>query len=32
VRDPDGGTAYILYRNDRIAVTNGAELLKRYKL
>lgn len=32
VRDPDGGTAYILYRKDRIACSKGAELLRRYKL
>lgn len=32
VRDPDGGTAYILYRKDRIACTKGAELLRNYKL
>jgi hypothetical protein len=32
VRDPDGGTAYILYRKDRIACSKGAELLKRHKL
>ena len=27
VRDPDGGTAYILYRKDRIERSQGAELL-----
>ena len=32
VRDPDGGTAYILYRKDRIECSRGAELLKSYKL
>ncbi|MEW6436879.1 MAG: hypothetical protein AB1508_06885 [Pseudomonadota bacterium] len=32
VADPDGGTAYILYRKDRIACASGAELLKSYKL
>jgi hypothetical protein len=32
IRDPDGGTAYILYRKDRIACFKGAELLKSYKL
>jgi hypothetical protein len=32
VRDPDGGTAFILYRKDRIACSRGAELLKSYKL
>jgi hypothetical protein len=28
----DGGTAYILYRKDRIKYSKGAELLKGYKL
>jgi len=32
VRDPDGGSAYILYRKDRIAPRKGADLLKSYKL
>ena len=32
VRDPDGGTGYVLFRKDRIACAKGAELLKRYKL
>jgi hypothetical protein len=32
VRDPDGGTAYILYRKDRIERCKGAELLRSYKL
>ena len=32
VRDPDSGTAYILYRKDRIACSKGAALLKRYKI
>ncbi len=32
IRDPDGGTAYILYRRDRIACFKGAELLRSYKL
>jgi hypothetical protein len=32
VRDPDGGTAYILYRKDRIECSKGAELLSSYKL
>jgi hypothetical protein len=32
VRDPDGGTAYILYRKDRIECAKGAELLRRHKL
>ena len=29
---PDGGTAYVLYRKDRVKTTKGAELLKAYKL
>ena len=32
VRDPDGGTAYILYRKDRIECSKGAALLKSYKI
>jgi hypothetical protein len=32
VRDPDGGTAYILYRKDRIECSKGAQLLQSYKL
>ncbi len=32
VRDPDGGTAYILYRKDRFECSQGAELLRPYKL
>lgn len=32
VSDPDGGTAYILYRKDRIACSKGAALLRNYKL
>ena len=32
VHDPDGGTAYILYRKDRIECANGSELLKSYKI
>jgi hypothetical protein len=28
----DGGTAYVLYRKDRITYTQGAELLKDYKI
>ena len=32
VRDSDGGTAYILYRKDRIECSKGAELLRTYKL
>ena len=29
---PDGGTAYILYRKDRIQYSKGAELLKGYQI
>ncbi|MEW6640008.1 MAG: hypothetical protein AB1586_05850 [Pseudomonadota bacterium] len=32
VADPDGGTAYVLYRRDRVACTRGVSLLKSYKL
>jgi hypothetical protein len=32
VNDPDGGTAYLLYRKDRIECSRGAEFLKSYKL
>jgi len=32
VRDPHGGTAYVLYRRDRVACTSGAERLKPLKL
>lgn len=32
VRDSDGGTAYILYRKDRIECSKGSEVLKSYKL
>ena len=32
VRDPDGGTAYVLYRRDRIECSKGASLLKSYKI
>ncbi|MGM4869979.1 GFA family protein [Bradyrhizobium sp. 956_D2_N1_5] len=32
VRDPGGGTAYVLYRKDRFACSKGAELLKPHKL
>src|SRR5882757_570885 len=32
VRNPDGGTAYILYRRDRIRCSKGASLLKSYKI
>ena len=29
---PDGGTAYVLYRKDRIRYAKGADLLKGYKI
>lgn len=29
---PDGGTAYVLYRKDRIKHSKGADLLKAYKV
>jgi hypothetical protein len=29
---PDGGTAYVLYRKDRVKYAKGAELLKDYKI
>jgi hypothetical protein len=32
VRGPDGGTAYILYRKDRVEYSKRVELLKSYKL
>jgi hypothetical protein len=32
IRDPAGGTAYVVYRKDRIRYTNGAHLLKKYKI
>jgi hypothetical protein len=32
VRDRDGGTAYVLYRKDRVQYSNGVELLKDYKI
>ena len=32
ILDPDGGTAYVLYRKDRIKYIKGAELLKGYKI
>ncbi|MGH7951362.1 MAG: GFA family protein [Limisphaerales bacterium] len=31
ILDPDGGTAYVLYRKDHIKYLKGAELLKGYK-
>lgn len=32
VRDPNGGTAYLLYRKDRFECSRGAERLKPHKL
>ena len=32
VRDPDGGTAYLLYRRDRLECVKGAPLLEGLKL
>lgn len=32
IREPDGGTAYVLYRKDRVEYTKGNELLKDYIL
>ncbi|MBI3530406.1 MAG: hypothetical protein HY067_20870 [Betaproteobacteria bacterium] len=32
VQDPDGGTAYILYRKDRVKCSKGALLLKSHKI
>src|SRR5215471_11117784 len=32
VQDPDGGTAYLLYRKDRVKCRRGSPLLKGYKL
>ena len=32
VQDPDGGTAYVIYRKDRVQCSKGAPLLKRYKI
>lgn len=32
VRESDGGTAYTLYRKDRVTCAKGSELLKDYKL
>jgi hypothetical protein len=32
VRDPDGGTAYVLYRKDRVKCSRGALLLKNHKM
>jgi hypothetical protein len=32
IRDPAGGTAYVVYRKDRIRYAKGAGLLKKYKI
>ena len=32
VRDSDGGTAYVLYRKDRVEYSKGSPLLRGYKL
>ncbi len=32
VQDPDGGTAYVVYRKDRIKCSRGAELLMSHKI
>jgi hypothetical protein len=32
IRDPDGGTAYVLYRSDRVRCSKGATFLKGYKV
>ena len=32
VRTPDGGTAYVLYRKDRVAYTKGSDLLEDHRL
>jgi len=32
VRDPDGGTAYVLYRKDRVECTRGTSLLRSHKI
>ncbi|MEO1545005.1 MAG: hypothetical protein AAFR75_13465 [Pseudomonadota bacterium] len=32
MRDPDGGTAYLTYRDDRFNCVSGADLLVGYKL
>jgi hypothetical protein len=32
VKDPDGGTAYVIYRKDRVSCSQGAALLKAYKI
>ena len=32
ISDPDGGTAYVLYRKDRVQHSKGAQFLRDYKL
>lgn len=32
VQDPDGGTAYVLYRKDRVKLSNGAERLRDHRI
>jgi len=32
VRNPDGSTSYILYRNDRVKCSSGAQLLQGHKI
>ncbi|EJL85106.1 hypothetical protein PMI16_03614 [Herbaspirillum sp. CF444] len=32
IQDPDGGTAYVAYRKDRVTLVKGAALLKSYKI
>lgn len=32
MQDTDGGTAYVVYRKDRVMPVRGASLLKNYKL
>jgi hypothetical protein len=32
VKDPDGGTAYIVYRKDRVRCSTGSQLLKSHKI
>jgi len=32
VRDPDGGSAFVIYRKDRVTCSKGARLLRAYKI
>ncbi len=32
IQEPDGGTAYLVYRKDRVACLRGASLLKHHKI